>query len=551
MSDIVLRVRDYPWQWSDEFAHAYTYDEIDNAISLKYTGGSLLEIYDKSIIDSIKLHVKEFFYPIAHDIKSTLVSGQYNLYSYTYLLPQNIRGDSLDIATDKKGKLKLKLANTKADTEDNKKLLELYLSYFDELDNLSKDNVSSTSLYDNLLEIFGEGSQKPRYAYIASIADELVRLMPSLSNSLRKLLVGKRMMLPISRVKELDSSCIRFLIKQPGDTIQEKTAANDFKMMGIARVEKYDLLENRVLKDFVIRAIRECNSYIKEFQSDSELLKSERVRKVKTLSFILESITKTPIWQMISRQQTLPTPNYVLQNEQRYKRIWKHYLFLIRKERQLEAAFKFQDNTFRDISELFLQAAFCEMCNKNDSSVFSITPIGQSFIKFYKEQHYGKRVKSMPVGPFYLTTNKGSNYYVQLWTRAFKHLEVYKNNGYLKTFGTSAFIKFINIDHNSISNNKIIIVPIYTINLSQAQEHEKIENIFENAIVELTKAQSSLLKNLFTVGGLVLTNNDETLEKKLIKGNFALYSMSTNPNNWGLNVIGIKDLLKDYIEVIL
>ena len=66
MSDIVLRVRDYPWQWSDEFAHAYTYDEIDNAISLKYTGGSLLEIYDKSIIDSIKLHVKEFFYPIAH-----------------------------------------------------------------------------------------------------------------------------------------------------------------------------------------------------------------------------------------------------------------------------------------------------------------------------------------------------------------------------------------------------------------------------------------------------------------------------------------------------
>ena len=74
---------------------------------------------------------------------------------------------------------------------------------------------------------------------------------------------------------------------------------------------------------------------------------------------------------------------------------------------------------------------------------------------------------------------------------------------------------------------------------------------FENAIVELTKAQSSLLKNLFTVGGLVLTNNDETLEKKLIKGNFALYSMSTNPNNWGLNVIGIKDLLKDYIEVIL
>ena len=29
MSDIVLRVRDYPWQWSDEFAHAYTYDEIE------------------------------------------------------------------------------------------------------------------------------------------------------------------------------------------------------------------------------------------------------------------------------------------------------------------------------------------------------------------------------------------------------------------------------------------------------------------------------------------------------------------------------------------
>lgn len=68
------------------------------------------------------------------------------------------------------------------------------------------------------------------------------------------------MMLPLSRVKELDQSCIRFLIKQPGDTLKQKVAANDFKMMGIARVEKYDLLENRVLKDFLYRAQRECEN---------------------------------------------------------------------------------------------------------------------------------------------------------------------------------------------------------------------------------------------------------------------------------------------------
>lgn len=44
----------------------------------------------------------------------------------------------------------------------------------------------------------------------------------------------------------------KILIKQPGDTLKQKVATNDFKMMGIARVEKYDLLENRVLKDFCI-----------------------------------------------------------------------------------------------------------------------------------------------------------------------------------------------------------------------------------------------------------------------------------------------------------
>lgn len=54
MSNIVLRVRNYPWQWSEDFAKAYTLEELKDPVKLKYTGGSLIEIHQEFYINAIK-----------------------------------------------------------------------------------------------------------------------------------------------------------------------------------------------------------------------------------------------------------------------------------------------------------------------------------------------------------------------------------------------------------------------------------------------------------------------------------------------------------------
>lgn len=360
------------------------------------------------------------------------------------------------------------------------------------------------------------------------------------------------MMLPLSRVKELDQSCIRFLIKQPGDTLKQKVAANDFKMMGIARVEKYDLLENRVLKDFLYRAQRECEKYLSEFSHDSKVYNSERVKKVILLERQIAIILKNPVWNEITRQNTLPGPNYVLQNEKRYKVIWKYYLTLIRQERQLDLSFKYQDNTFCDLTGLLLQSAFCSLVSSDrlKSKGLKLDCMGDSYIEIYKEQHFGKKLSSYPVGPFILSTKDNGYYEIQLWSHAFKHEAQYPKNAVLKYLGTQRFIKIISMDGDNKNSNNFII-PVYSVNIVQSKQSDSIEDIFKNATLEISKANSEKTKGKYHIGALIFANIKNGIEFKKTENGIGMYCISSNPNDWGLNAIGIVDFLADYIGNIL
>ena len=551
MSNIVLRVRNYPWQWSEDFAKAYTLEELKDPVKLKYTGGSLIEIHQEFYINAIKKQVKDFFYPLAKNVRNDPFN--YALYSYTYTLPKNHKGEYLEVkGSDTLPELQLGLENTLTSGEENKKLLELYLSYFDELANYDREKRRSDKVFETLLLLLGNGEERPRYSFIASISDELLKLLPSLCRSMRKILSGKRMMLPLSRVKELDQSCIRFLIKQPGDTLKQKVAANDFKMMGIARVEKYDLLENRVLKDFLYRAQRECEKYLSEFSHDSKVYNSERVKKVILLERQIAIILKNPVWNEITRQNTLPGPNYVLQNEKRYKVIWKYYLTLIRQERQLDLSFKYQDNTFCDLTGLLLQSAFCSLVSSDrlKSKGLKLDCMGDSYIEIYKEQHFGKKLSSYPVGPFILSTKDNCYYEIQLWSHAFKHEAQYPKNAVLKYLGTQRFIKIISMDGDNKNSNNFII-PVYSVNVVQSKQSDSIEDIFKNATLEISKANSEKTKGKYHIGALIFANIKNGIEFKKTENGIGMYCISSNPNDWGLNAIGIVDFLADYIGNIL
>lgn len=542
MSDVLLKIRNYPWQMSDAYTQKYTRDDLlgTDLIEIKYTGGIVLEISPSLLDCQVNFDKNSFIFPL----DPSASRNKLGLFNLAYYLPTN-KNDDINIRIGNK-KIALSLTNIKGKTESNLKVLEHHLSYFDELMH-KNDNIFSDDVYANLCELIGDGREKPRYSFIASIAPELLKILPSLFCGLRKILVGKRQMMPISRVRELDAPCIRHLIKQPGESIQEKTAANDFKLMAVARVEKFDLLENRVLKDFVLRAKKACRVYIDEYREKGVFLKnSVRVKQVKSLLVMLTSFSNEPIFKLISVQKTLPTPNYVLQNERRYRVIWKYYLSLVRRERQLEKAFIYQDNTFKDIGMLFLQSSFYSLTQNTENTYrLKYEKFGSSFLSIAKEQFHGHRLSSDCLGPFIITSKKNSvTYLVSIETYNLEKKKIPQE------LGTTSFIKVYCATEDGVDAKRSILIPIYIVNMAQSHERENIDSVFENMIKELEDAWNRMLVDKYLLGGILISSSQSETDFR-VNGKYALFNISTNPTEWREDIENFRKTLHQYLGTIL
>lgn len=131
--------------------------------------------------------------------------------------------------------------------------------------------------------------------------------------------------------------------------------------------------------------------YLSEFSNDSKVYNSERVKKVILLERQIAIILKSRLeWNNQTEYSARPKLRFT--EWKRYKVIWKYYLTLIRQERQLDLSFKYQDNTFCDLTGLLLQSAFCSLVSSDrlKSKGLKLDCMGDSYIEIYKEQHFGK-----------------------------------------------------------------------------------------------------------------------------------------------------------------
>lgn len=102
---------------------------------------------------------------------------------------------------------------------------------------------------------------------------------------------------------------------------------------------------------------------------------------------------------------------------------------------------------------------------------------------------------------------------------------------------------------NKNSNN--FIIPVYSVNIVQSKQSDSIEDIFKNATLEISKANSEKTKGKYHIGALIFANIKNGIEFKKTENGIGMYCISSNPNDWGLNAIGIVDFLADYIGNIL
>ena len=280
----------------------------------------------------------------------------------------------------------------------------------------SENRLPWQNIKEYLEKASGETSE-PRMALIVHIAQKMRNHLAQTVRMARKILLRERNILPVERITETDTACLRWYIRQPGENMAQKAAVNRQSLMAISRKESFDTLENRVLKDFLFRCKMVAQKYIttevgKQFQ-DSR--KGRDVRQFQSIcADLLSDRNLLDVAQLHSRVR----PNYVLQNDARYREVWRNYQRLLRQEDEEDRSWDWQSRTWADIVRLLTGAALASMEKQRSRGEMPFAkPLLQASMYIRKEQDIGSRVlPGCEPGPFAITpkNTKGAEWILEI-----------------------------------------------------------------------------------------------------------------------------------------
>jgi len=195
--------------------------------------------------------------------------------------------------------------------------------------------------------------KEPRMDVIVGIALDFQKDVVRLATSPRRILRRERQRTPVGRVQQMDSACLAWLVRQPGRTAVEKAGPTQ-EILAVVRTEDYDTLENRVLKDFVIRCIAAADLYIGEHRTRFEA--SDRYKAVAALRNRCQRILRETPLVHVHSLSAIPQPNYVLLHDPAYRELWVWYLKLVRRQQVNDEAWRWQRRLWADFVRLRVAA---------------------------------------------------------------------------------------------------------------------------------------------------------------------------------------------------
>jgi hypothetical protein len=160
-----------------------------------------------------------------------------------------------------------------------------------------------------------------------------------------------------------------------------------------------------VLKDFLSRCAYEGNRYLNtEVGNDLQLQQSNRACKVQSYRHLCRGLHQAPHFEGVAAPPPAARPNYVLQNDYRYKQVWHHYMRLLRREDEEDRLWDWQSRTWADVVRLLVNDALYELSRKDsDQSKAGLRfeELLASVIHLLREQHLGSRTTAgSEPGPF-------------------------------------------------------------------------------------------------------------------------------------------------------
>lgn len=264
----------------------------------------------------------------------------------------------------------------------------------------------------HFLDSLSREIKEPRKAIIVTIAQLMRKKLPNTVSSVRRILLRERELVPIHRMQEIDSNCLRWIIRQPGETMEQK-GGNKQRLLAVTRKSYFNTLENQILKDFLLRCQYESARYLQnESLGLKHKMKSNRFSMVQGYKNLCNGLLKESTFEAINEPPIGVQPNYVLQNDLRYKEIWFWYKKLLKKQHQEDSLWDWQPRLWADIVRLLISTAFQlflppQIKNVEKDQVY-FEPLVDASFNIRLEQERGARLfpESLP-GPFVVSVING------------------------------------------------------------------------------------------------------------------------------------------------
>lgn len=237
--------------------------------------------------------------------------------------------------------------------------LEQYAQFIDELYDVKQNRLKPIFFEDNfnrtairsVRRVLREWDRaynpnRPPSALIVRLARKLPKVLAEIVGQPKRILQRRRAMEPIHRLKELDSTCVRWLTRQPGNTLAEKSGHRR-EVLAVQRYESVDTLENRVVRDLLQRCASLAISYLR--QHSERFPTHEWVRMTSDFLMLCRRLLALPHLKEVAILPSLPKPNYVLLHESRYKEVWHSYMEVIRQQRRRQQLWIWRHEAFAEM----------------------------------------------------------------------------------------------------------------------------------------------------------------------------------------------------------
>ncbi|MFC1455720.1 DUF2357 domain-containing protein [Microvirga arabica] len=231
----------------------------------------------------------------------------------------------------------------------------------------------------------------PKMDIIVRHAAALSRTLDELDRAPRRILRRTHQQVPISRVQELDRRAMTWLVRQPGETLAER-AGDRQRILAVAREENFDTLENRVLRAYAELARQVARDYL-ERNRRKQL--TSRARKVEEFGRRCRRLARDLADRGVRLAEPGVTPNFVLQQNARYHKVWTAWLELLEHNRILDELWRWQARSWEEFCTLAVMVSLI--------SVPGAQLVASAPLTFLDEQRRGSWIQhDNPLAAIYL-----------------------------------------------------------------------------------------------------------------------------------------------------